>query len=232
MFCQLPSKLSLQNVWGYPSDSAEPRAPGGESSLWNLQCNKPQPCGMPASSGDPKFYTAHTEVTLEFAASFNAPQRRLCSCRDPLQVPVLCQLSVVSLGTRTALLTLGLSVICHFLFSIWIHGYQASWSLLRPLQGVLPIDPWHMAMHLLLIFLVQLGCQGLVDIQDGSSGLSFNILLPELATWFLWIAGTFLQVWFFHQKLGSRLRDFSKYHKDPVSNRENKEGVAANKKHW
>lgn len=65
MFCQLPSKLSLQNVWGYPSDSAEPRAPGGESSLWNLQCNKPQPCGMPASSGDPKFYTAPFPLLIQ-----------------------------------------------------------------------------------------------------------------------------------------------------------------------
>lgn len=102
-------------------------------------------------------------------------------------------------------------------------------SFLRPLQGILSIDLWHMAMKLLYVFLVNFGYQGLMGIQAGSPGLSFNILLPEVATWFLWIAGTFLQVWFFLQNVG--VMDFSRYQKDPVSNRDNKEGVANNQKH-
>lgn len=58
-------------------------------------------------------------------------------------------------------------------------------SLLRPLLGILSIDLWHMAMKLWHAFLVHFGYQGLMDAQAGSPGLSFIILLPEAATWFL-----------------------------------------------
>lgn len=179
-----------------------------ENSLWNLQHNKLNTaqqldaselgwcqglsCSLP---------TALTEVTLEFAPSFNLPQRRLCSCRDPWrsQSWISCQLFLWVQGQP--LLTLGLSVTCHILFSIWIHGHQASWEL-RPLQGILSIDLWLTALQLLHIFLEQFGYQGLMDIEAGSPGVSSNILLPQVATWFIWSAGTFLQVWFFLQKVG------------------------------
>lgn len=79
--------------------------------------------------------TAYPEVTLEFAPSFNLPQRRLCCCRDPWrsQWCFSCQLFLWVQGQP--LLTLGLSVTCHVLSSIWIQGYQASWELSQALAG-------------------------------------------------------------------------------------------------
>lgn len=116
-----------------------------------------------------------------------------------------------------------------FSFPFGFMDFRQVGRFLRPLQGFVSTDLWHMAMKLLHVFMVHFGYQVLMDIQAGGPGLSFNILLPEVATWFLQIAGTFPQVWFFLQKV--EVMDFSRYHKDPVSNRENKEGVAVNKKH-
>lgn len=145
--------------------------------------------------------SAYTEVTLEFAPSFNLPQRTLCSCRDPWrsQSCISCQLFLWVQGQP--LLTLGLSVICHVLFSVWIHGYQAGWEPSQALLGFCPLTSgtWQWSYH---VFLAHFGYQALMDVQAGSPGLSFNIFLPEAATWFLWVAGTFLQVWFCLQMVG------------------------------
>lgn len=209
MFCQLPSKLSLQNVWGYPSDSAGPRAPDG----WKLFVESPGQktstllsSWMPASSGDPKFYTVPFPLLIQ-RWPWSLHQALVSQGGDftPAEIPAgASPVSAVSfsLGTRTALLTLGLMSFAMLSFPFGFMEIRQAGSLLRPLQDVLPIDLWHIAMQLLHIFLVHFDYQGLMDIQPGSPGLSFNIPLPEVSTWFLWIAGTFRQVWFLPQKRG------------------------------
>lgn len=62
----------------------------GKNSLWNLQCNKPQPA-KPLDASELRrsqalhcsLPTAYPEVTSEFAPSFNLPQRRFAPAEIP-----------------------------------------------------------------------------------------------------------------------------------------------------
>lgn len=93
------------------------------------------------------------------------------------------------------MLTLGLSVMCHVLFSIWIHGYLASWDISPvPPWEFRAIDLWGMVRKLRHFFPDPFGYQGPIDIQTGCPGVSCNTLLPEAVTMFHEITGTLLWV--------------------------------------
>lgn len=175
--------------------------------------------------------SAYTEVTLEFAPSFNLPQRTLCSCRDPWrsQSCISCQLFLWVQGQP--LLTLGLSVICHVLFSVWIHGYQASWEPSQALLGFCPLTSgtWQWSYHVsswhILVIKPWWMCR--LEAQVWVSTSFCQKLPPGFFEW----QELFSRSDSVFRCLGLRLMDFSRHHKDPVSNRERKEGIADNKKH-